>query len=58
MPELLIYKSKIRELAKNEGLRVSEKFYEALNAKVEELVKNAIEKAKSQGRKTLAPEHL
>ncbi|MHA1617232.1 MAG: histone-like protein [Candidatus Njordarchaeales archaeon] len=58
MPELLIYKSKVREIVKNEGLRVSEKFYEALNTKVEELVKKAIEKAKSEGRKTLGPEHL
>ncbi|MHA1590177.1 MAG: histone-like protein [Candidatus Njordarchaeales archaeon] len=58
MPELLIYKSKVREIAKNEGMRVSEKFYEALNAKVEEIIRKAIEKAKNEGRKTLSPEHL
>jgi len=58
MPELLIYKSKVQELAKKEGFRVSARFYEALNRKVEEIIKEAIEKAKSRKRKTLTDEFI
>jgi len=58
MPELYIYKSKIQELAKKEGMRVSSSFYEALSKKVEELVKDAIKKAKQKKRKTLTKDFL
>jgi len=58
MPELYIYKSKVAELAKKEGLRVSSKFYKALSDKVEELINKAIQKAKAEGKKTLTENHL
>jgi len=58
MPELYIYKSKIQELAKKEGMRVSSKFYEALSKKVEEIVMKAIEEAKARKRKTLTEEFI
>ncbi len=58
MPELYIYKSKVQELAKKEGMRVASSFYDALSKKVEELVIEAIKKAKEKKRKTLTEEFL
>ncbi len=58
MPELYIYKSKIQDLAKKEGMRVSSTFYEALSKKVEEIVKEAIKKAKAHKKKTLTEDYL
>lgn len=58
MAEMLIYKTKVQELGKKAGLRVSSGFYTALDKKVRELIKKAIENAKKANRKTLSAEHL
>ena len=58
MPVLYIYKSKVQELAKKKGFRVSSTFYKALSKKVEEIILKAMEKAKSEKKKTLTPDHI
>ncbi len=58
MPELLIYKSKVQEIAKREGFRIASDFYEALSKKVEELIMRAIEKARAENKKTLSAKYL
>ncbi len=58
MAELLVYKSKVQEIAKKKGFKVSEKFYEALSKAVEELVKKAMTRAEKEGKKTLLERHV
>ena len=52
----LIVKSKIREAV--DGLNVAAEVAGALNKKVEELLKTAAERAKSNGRRTLQARDL
>ena len=59
MADVLVVVSKVKKMVKEEGLRTSEGFIEALSKKVEEMVKNAVEKVKSEGKKkTLGAEDL
>ncbi|MCS7151569.1 MAG: hypothetical protein NZ928_04195 [Endomicrobia bacterium] len=59
MSEILVVVSKVKKLVKEQGLRTGEGFVEALSKKVEEMVKNAVEKVKSEGKKkTLGAEDL
>lgn len=58
MAELLVYKSKVQEIAKKGGFKVSEKFYEALSKAVEELIKKAMKRAEKEGKKTLLDRHV
>jgi N-methylhydantoinase B/oxoprolinase/acetone carboxylase alpha subunit len=59
MADVLVVVSKVKKMVKEEGLRTSEEFIEALSKKVEEMVKNAVEKVKSEGKKkTLGSEDL
>ncbi len=50
MAELFVVRSKIKEAA--EGLNVSGDFAVALSARVEALIKDAVRRAKENGRKT------
>tara|TARA_Y100000310_G_C20644664_1_gene795888 strand:- start:1822 stop:1992 length:171 start_codon:yes stop_codon:yes gene_type:complete len=56
MAELLVVRSKIKEVA--EGVNVSGDFAEALSGKVEQLVKDAVERAKANKRGTIKPRDL
>ncbi|MCX7956835.1 MAG: hypothetical protein N2643_02945 [Endomicrobia bacterium] len=59
MAETLVVVSKIKKMVKEQGLRTGEDFIEALSKKVEEMIKNATEKVKSEGKKkTLGAEDL
>lgn len=51
MAELLVVKAKIKDYT--EGMNVSGDFAEALSSKVERLIKDAVERAKANGRKTV-----
>lgn len=56
----LVIKAKIKEYAKHDDkvLNVSGDFAEALNKKVEELVRDAAKRAKENGRNTVMPKDL
>jgi len=56
MAELLVVRSKIKEIA--EGMNVAGDFAEALSKKVEELIKQACERARANGRRTVQPKDL
>ena len=56
MAELVVVRSKIKEVAK--GMNVSGDFAEALSEKVEELIKDAVERAKENKRGTIKPRDL
>ena len=58
MADLMVYKSKVHELVKAKGFKVSEKFYEALDKAVKELVEKAMARAEAEGKKTLMPRHV
>ncbi len=59
MADVLVVVSKIKKIVKDQGLRTSDGFIEALSKKVEEMVKQSIEKVKSEGKKkTLGAEDL
>lgn len=59
MAETLVVVSKVKKLVKEHGLRTGDGFIEELSKKVEEMVKKAIEKVKSEGKKkTLGAEDL
>ncbi|MCS7093952.1 MAG: DUF1931 domain-containing protein [Candidatus Aenigmarchaeota archaeon] len=47
----LVIKSAVREVAGD--IRISDEFFDALNKKVAELVKEAVKRAEANGRKTL-----
>jgi histone H3/H4 len=52
----LIVRSKVKKAAK--GMRVSGDFYDALDRRVEEVIKNASRRAKGNKRATLRPADL
>lgn len=56
MSDLLVVKAKLKDLAK--GFNVSGDFADGLDKKVRALVDEALERAKSNGRKTLYPRDL
>ena len=56
MAELLVVRSKIKEVAK--GMNVAGDFAEALSKKVEELIQQACERARANGRRTVQPKDL
>lgn len=60
MSEILVVVSKIKKMVKENGYRTGADFIVSLSAKVEEIVKNSIEKAKTSGvnKKTLGAEDL
>jgi len=59
MAEILVVASKVKKLVKEQGLRSSPGYLEALSKKVEELVKSSAEKVKQEGKKkTLGAEDL
>ena len=51
MSDMIVVKAKIKDVAK--GANVSGDFADALNEKVITLVKEAVERAKANGRKTV-----
>ncbi|MCD4666868.1 DUF1931 domain-containing protein [archaeon] len=51
MAELLVVRSKLKDYAK--GMNVSGDFADALSKKVEMLIKDACERAKANGRRTV-----
>lgn len=54
MSEILVVSSKLKKLIKEEGgMNTSSTAIEALSKKVENLAKEAIQKAKADGRKTV-----
>ncbi|OYT43744.1 MAG: DUF1931 domain-containing protein [Candidatus Aenigmarchaeota archaeon ex4484_56] len=53
MAEMLVVQSKVKDVVKEEDMNMSGDFAEALSTKVEKLIKDAIERAKANGRKTL-----
>jgi histone H3/H4 len=55
MAETYVYASRIKELAKKHGLRMSGGAAEALNAQIVEMVKAAAERAAGNKRKTIYP---
>jgi histone H3/H4 len=55
MAETYVYASRIKELAKKAGLRMSGDAAEALNAQIAEMVKAAAARAKGNKRKTIYP---
>lgn len=59
MAEVLVVVSKVKKIVKEQGLRTSDGFIEALSKKVEDMVKQSIDKVKSEGKKkTLGAEDL
>ncbi len=59
MADILVVASKVKKLVKEQGLRSSPGYLEALSKKVEELVKSSAEKVKQEGKKkTLGAEDL
>ncbi|MDD3643855.1 MAG: hypothetical protein PHQ19_10375 [Candidatus Krumholzibacteria bacterium] len=53
MAETYIYASRIKDLAKKHDMRMSGDAADALNAKIEEMVKAAVQRAKENKRKTV-----
>ena len=58
MAELLVFGSRAREIIKKSKMNMSGDFTKALSKKVEELIKNAVQRAKANGRKTVRPYDL
>ena len=56
MTESLVVRSKIKEYVKD--MNVAGDFSDALSKKCESLIKEAIERAKANGRKPIFPEHM
>ncbi len=55
----LVVKNKIKEaLPKDKGLRVSVELADALNKKIEEIIKKAAERALSNHRTTILPQDV
>ena len=52
----LIYKSRVRELAKEAGIRISQDAIGNVDGRVKELVRKAAERAKANHRKTIQPQ--
>jgi histone H3/H4 len=55
MAETFVYASRVKDLAKKHGLRMSGDAAEALNAQIAEMVKAAAARAKGNKRKTIYP---
>ena len=55
MAETYVYASRIKELAKKHGLRMSGDAADALNAEIINMVKAAADRAKGNKRKTIYP---
>jgi histone H3/H4 len=53
MAEMLVVQSKIKEVARKMDINMSGDFAEVLSKKVEEAIKEAANRAKANGRKTL-----
>ena len=53
MAETLVVKSKVKELAARKGLRFSAEAYDALSNRVDGMITDAAQRAKSNGRKTI-----
>jgi len=53
MGDVLVVQSKVREVVKNADVNMSGDFVDALSKKVEEMIKQAINRAKANGRKTI-----
>lgn len=59
MSEILVVVSKIKKMVKEQGLRTGEDYINSLSAKVEQMVKQSVEKVKAEGKKkTLGAEDL
>jgi len=59
MAEILVVASKVKKVIKEQGLRTSPDYLDALSKKVEEMVKASTEKVKAEGKKkTLGAEDL
>lgn len=59
MADVLVVVSKVKKIVKEQGLRTGEGFVEALSKKVEEMINQAINKVKQEGKKkTLGAEDL
>jgi len=56
MAELLVVRSKIKDVAK--GVNVAGDFADELSKKVEVLIKDAVRRAKDNGRSTIKPRDL
>ena len=55
MAKNYVYKSKLAELLKEQGVRMSGDAIDAIDEMVEEAIKKAAERANSNGRKTVKP---
>jgi len=53
MGEMLVVQSKVRDIVKKTDANMSGDFVEALSNKVEEMVTQAVNRAKANGRKTV-----
>jgi histone H3/H4 len=58
MGDSLVIQSKIKEFAKNNDVRVSSDLPEKLDAKVQGILSEAIERAKANGRATVGARDL
>jgi len=59
MAEILVVVSKIKKMVKEQGLRTGEDYISNLSTKVEGIIKQSIEKVKTEGKKkTLGAEDL
>jgi histone H3/H4 len=58
MADSLIVQSKVKEAVKAQGLRMDSSFPDALNAKIAQMVRQAADRAKSNGRGTIRPYDL
>lgn len=56
MSEILVVRSKIKDAAK--GMNVASDFADALSKKVEEMISQAVDRAKENNRKTIQPKDL
>lgn len=54
----LVYVSELKELAKKNGVKVSQKYVDELNKAVTTMVKLSVEKCTKMKNKTLLPKHL
>ena len=58
MTEILVVQSKVKEVISQHEMNSSGDLADALSAKVEHLLKEAINRAQKNGRKTVRPEDL
>ncbi|MGQ4832747.1 MAG: hypothetical protein ACP6IS_02465 [Candidatus Asgardarchaeia archaeon] len=53
-----IYVSELKKFAKKKGVKVSQKYIDALNASVEKILEMSVAKCNKMKNKTLLPKHL